>query len=150
MYLIEKKHRVVLLLLFTLLFLVSFYKERQDKQLDENPGMSNKIILNSDVVTKVEGEFNKRLLDSIIKPPFHGVSVREDDINVFLDGDGWKNLSLTQKSGVLLQVAQIWQEARISVGDFPDKSDPQIRFYDKDSNKELASWSEQQGGIIMH
>ena len=148
MYSVEKKYHLVLLLLFTLLLLGFFYGEEKYKQLDEFPSVSNRISISQDVIIKVENEFNKRLLESTIKPYFHKASVQKENINVFLDRDVWKDLSVTQKSSVLLQVAQIWKEIRISVEGFPDTADPEILFYDIGSNKELASWSEQQGGII--
>ncbi len=148
MYLIDMKHRIVQLLLFTLLILVLFYGESQDKQPDRNSNRVDEILLVSDITNKVEGEFNKRLLDSTIKPIFHGVSVKGNYVNLFLDGEGWENLSVIQKSGVLSEVSQIWKETGILVEGFPDNANTEIRFYDKDSNKELASWSEQQGGII--
>jgi hypothetical protein len=148
MYSIYVKHRTVQLLLFTLLILVLFYREGQDKQLDRNSSTVDEILLGADIANKVEGEFNKRLLDSMIKPIFHSMNVKGNYINLFLDGEGWEDLSITQKSGVLSQVSQIWKETRIFVEGFPDNANSEIRFYDKDSNKELASWSEQQGGII--
>lgn len=53
--------------------------------------------------------------------------------------------SLIEKGDVIEQVAQIWRVVETSVG---IKAKPPIHFYDRDSNKELASWSEEGGGII--
>lgn len=148
MYLIHMKHRIVKLLLFTLLILVLFYGEGQDRQLDGNSSTVNETLLAPDIANKVEGEFNKRLLDSMVEPIFHSVNVQGEYIDLLLDGEEWKDLSITQRSGVLLRVSQIWKETRVFVEGFPANANPEIRFYDKGSNKELASWSESQGGII--
>jgi hypothetical protein len=62
------------------------------------------------------------------------------------------DLSLIEKGDVIEQVAKICRVVEISVG---IKAEPPIHFYDRDSkflwadyNKELASWSQQGGGII--
>ena len=100
------------------------------------------------IINEIEDELNKRLLDSRIKPFFYKASIQGDEINIFLDRHGWKNLSLNEKADVLLHVAKICRVVETSVGIFPNKAKPRIHFYDRDSNKELASWSEQGGGII--
>ncbi len=148
MCLIKMKYHLVLFLIFTLLLLGFFYGEEKVKQLDKLTGISNRIALSPDLIVRVEDEFNKRLLESTIKSYFHKVTVREEGIYVFLDRDVWKDLSITQKSSVLLQAAQIWKDTKVSTEVFPDTADPEIHFQDIDLNKELASWSEQQGGII--
>ena len=148
MCLIERKYHLVLFLLFTLPLLGFFLGEEKGKQSDKLTDISSRIVLNPDVIVRVENEFNQRLLESTIKTYFHRVTVREEGIYVFMDRDVWKGLSITQKSGVLLQVAQIWKDTKVSIEVFPNTADPEIYFQDIDLNKELASWSEQQGGII--
>jgi hypothetical protein len=148
MCLIERKYHLVLFLLFTLLLLGFFYGQEKGKQSDKPPAISNRIVLSPNMIVRVEDEFNKRLIESTIKSYFRKVIVRKEGIYVFLDKDVWEDLSITQKSSVLLRVAQIWKDTKISIEVFPDAADPEIHFQDIDLNKELASWSEQQGGII--
>src|SRR5919109_2839853 len=106
MCLIERKYHLVLFLLFTLLLLGFFYGEEKGRRLDKLTGISNRTVLSPDIIVIVEDEFNRRLLESTIKSYFYKAIVREEGIYVFLDRDVWKGLSITQKSGVLLQVAQ--------------------------------------------
>jgi len=107
-------------------------------------------ILSPAMVTKTEGELNKRLRDSGIKPLFYKASIQGDEINIFLDRNRWRDLSLNEKADVLLRVAHICRVVGNSIGVpiEPNKAKPPIHFYDRDSNKELASWGKQ-GGIII-
>jgi hypothetical protein len=68
-----------------------------------------------------------------------------------MEREGWKTLSLNQKADVLLQVVQIY---KVALKDFVgadvelNNIKPEIHFYERDSNKELAFWAEGSGIIL--
>ena len=107
--------------------------------------------LNTSVISETEVELNKRLFDSRIKPFFYKASIQGDKINIFLDRNEWRDLSLNEKADLLLQVANIYRavvENSVALKQESKNVKAQIYFYDRASNKELASWAEE-GGIIL-
>ena len=107
--------------------------------------------LNTSVISETEVELNKRLFDSRIKPFFYKASIQGDKINIFLDRNEWRDLSLNEKADLLLQVANIYGAIIGNSVGIPQESKntkAQIHFYDRAANKELASWAEE-GGIIL-
>ncbi|MGH7890187.1 MAG: hypothetical protein ACRENF_06520 [Thermodesulfobacteriota bacterium] len=107
--------------------------------------------LNSSVLTQAEVELNSRLLDSEIKHLFHKANIKGDKINVILDQSGWKDLSLNERANLILQVASICRSiVENSAGFEPGFkiSKPEIHFYDRTANKELAFWSDGSGIIL--
>ncbi len=107
--------------------------------------------LSPSVISQTEVELNKRLLDSRIKPLFNKVSIQGDEINVFLDRNGWRDLSLNEKADLLLQAANICRAIVENSAGIPQESNntkPRIHFYDIASNKELAFWGEEAGIIL--
>ncbi len=108
--------------------------------------------LDSSVLTQAEVELNSHLLDSEIKHLFYKANIKGDKINVILDQSGWKDLSLNERANLILQVASICRSiVENSAGFEPGFkiSKPEIHFYDRTANKELAFWSDG-GGIILN
>ncbi|MBI2486512.1 MAG: hypothetical protein HYW01_06070 [Deltaproteobacteria bacterium] len=144
---------ILALIVLVAVFLVipSMQKESAEEKnilLKEPVRLSN---LSTSVVSETEAELNKRLLDSRIKPLFYKVSIQGDKINIFLDRNGWRDLSLSEKADLLLQVANIYGaiiENSVWIPQESKNTKAQIHFYDRASNKELASWAEE-GGIIL-
>jgi hypothetical protein len=154
----EGKHNrslFVVMILVLITFIGTLIPFAQRESLGEKsiiPKESRLSELSPAIITEFEGELNKRLLDSRVKPFFYKASTQRDEINIFLDRHGWMDLSLIEKGDVIEQVAKICRVVETSVG---IKAEPPIHFYDRDSkflwgdyNKELASWSRQGGGII--
>ena len=102
-------------------------------------------------IDKIQAELNKRLLNSDIKTLFYKASIRGDKVNLLVERESWKALSLNEKADTLLQVAQIY---KVVLKDFVrvnvelNKIRPEIHFYERDSNKEIAFWTEGSGIIL--
>ena len=102
-------------------------------------------------IGKIEEELNKRLLNSDIEPLLYKASVRGDKVNLFVERQGWKVLSLNEKANILLQVAQIHKavlKGFVRPNMELNNIKPEIHFYERDSNKELAFWAEGSGIIL--
>jgi hypothetical protein len=102
-------------------------------------------------IDKIQAELNKRLLDSKTKPLFYKASIQADKLNLLVEREGWKALSLNEKADTLLQVAQIYKVVlKEFVGANVELNNirPEIHFYERDSNKELAFWTEGSGIIL--
>jgi hypothetical protein len=145
------------LVVFISVFLVILFTQKEsagerDMTLKESIQLSE---LSPSIITETEVELNKRLFNSRIKPLFYKASIQGEKVNVFVERNGWRNLPLNEKADALLQVAHICMtivEDSIGISIEPNKAKLPIHFYihfyDRDSNKELAFWSEQ-GGIII-
>ncbi len=143
---------LALIIFLSLIFAIPFIQggTAEDKKIttQEYIRMSE---LSLATIDKIEEELNKRLLSSDIKPPLHNVSVRGDKVNLFVERESWKALSLNEKADTLLQVAQIYNcvlKDLVGVDVELNKIKPEIHFYERDSNKELAFWIEGSGIIL--
>jgi len=107
--------------------------------------------LSTSVISDTEVELNKRLVNSRIKPLFYKASIQGDKVNIFLGRNSWRELSLNEKADLLLQVANIYKavvENSVSIPRESKNTGAQIHFYDRASNRELASWIEESGIIL--
>ncbi len=132
----EEKHNrslFVVMILVLFIFIGTLVPFTQRESLGEKsiiPKESRLSELSPAIITEFEGELNKRLLDSRVKPFFYKASTQGDEINIFLDRDGWIDLSLIEKGDVIEQVANICRLVETSVG---IKAKPPIHFYDRNS-----------------
>jgi hypothetical protein len=147
--------KIGMLALIIFLFLISAIPFIKDGTTEEKNITTQEYIRLSELspaaIDKIEEELDKRLLSSDIKPPLHNVSVRGDKVNLFVERQGWKVLSLNEKANILLQVAQIYKAVlKGFVGPNMELNNikPEIHFYERDSNRELAFWTEGSGIIL--
>lgn len=146
------KLKLALLVLVTVFLAVLFIHREDSEEKDILPTESIHLSrFSPSIITETEDELNERLLSSRIKPLFYKATIQGDNIYIFLDQKRWKELSLNEKADVLLEVAQVCRAVGDSVGIpiEPDRAKPEINFYSRDSNKELAYWNEQ-GAIILN
>jgi len=107
--------------------------------------------LDLSVLTQAELELNSLLLDSEIKHIFHKANIQGGKINVILDQSAWKGLSLNERASLILQVASICRsivENSVDIKPGSRINKPEIHFYDRTANKELAFWSDGSGIIL--
>ena len=147
--------KIVMLALIIFLSLISAIPFIQGGTAEEKNNTTQEYIRLSELspatIDKIEVELNKRLLNSNIKPLSYKASIQEDKLNLLVERESWKALSLNEKADTLLQVAQIY---KVVLKDFVranvelNKIRPEIHFYERDSNKELAFWTEGSGIIL--
>jgi short subunit dehydrogenase len=91
----EGKHNrslFVVMILVLITFIGTLIPFAQRESLGEKsiiPKESRLSELSPAIITEFEGELNKRLLDSRVKPFFYKASIQRDEINIFLDRHGW-------------------------------------------------------------
>lgn len=147
--------KIVMLALVVLLSLISAIPFIQGRTAEENNSIPQEYTrlsgLSPTEVNKIEAQLNKRLVSSRIQSFFHKASIQGEEVNLFVERNGWKALSLNEKADVLSQVAGKYRDIIREFVNVPAELNyikTEIHFYDKDSDRKLAFWSQGSGIII--